>query len=180
MNFKLLQDLCACYGTPFFVYHPTQLQHNITTFRDTWKHYFPTGNIYISYKTNYLPEVCRAASELGLAVDVVSDYELEHALKMAPNSSIIFNGPFKSDAELRYAVEAGALVNIDCVEECDVLAKINMDNQPLAVGLRVNPAMPFYGSQDPSFVAAHKHQVKLPKFGWPLTESKLVAMEVRK
>jgi diaminopimelate decarboxylase len=164
-----LRRLALTYGTPLFILDRAYLQRRMQTFVGTWKRAFPLGEIYYSYKTNYLPDVCRAAHASGMGADAVSGYELEHARRMCPQLPIVFNGPMKTRTELKLALDIKARINIDCEEEIDRLSELCAGHQAdYEVGLRVNPGSAVFGSKDRSFVSAHRLAMQRAKFGWPI------------
>lgn len=164
-----LRRLALTYGTPLFILDRAYLQRRMQSFIGTWKRVFPQGQAYYSYKTNYLPDVCRAAHASGMGADAVSGYELEHARRMCPQLPIVFNGPMKTRAELKLALDINARINIDCEEEIDRLSELCAGQRPdYEVGLRVNPGCAIFGSKDRSFVSAHRSAMQRTKFGWPI------------
>jgi len=164
------ERLAATHGTPLFVYDEPFFEARVKAFLERWRAHFPDGAVYLSYKTNYMSRLCRRAHELGLGADVVSGYELEHALKLGATAEAVFNGPLKRPIELRRAVQAGVGVNIDLVEEIETLRRLREAGEIPAprLGLRVNPGRPVYDSMDASFVAAHRARQAAVKFGWPI------------
>jgi diaminopimelate decarboxylase len=164
-----LRRLALTYGTPLFILDREYLQRRMQTFVEAWKRVFPQGQIYYSYKTNYLPDVCRTAHASGMGADAVSGYELEHARRMCPQLPVVFNGPMKTRAELKLALDIKARINIDCEEEIDRLSEICAGAEAgHEVGLRVNPGSAVFGSKDRSFVRAHMSAMQRTKFGWPI------------
>ncbi|MBK5932476.1 diaminopimelate decarboxylase [Rhodovulum imhoffii] len=162
--------IAARHGTPTFVYDEARFSASAEALRRTWEAAFPNSSIYLSYKTNYLPSLCRTAHLLGLGADVVSGYELEHALLLCQGKPVVFNGPMKRREELVRAVQAGVVVNIDLLEEVDILAELRRAGEipEPRLGLRVSPGLPVFTSADQSFTQAHRERQRTGKFGWPL------------
>ncbi len=162
--------IAARHGTPTFIYDEERFSTSVVNLRHIWETAFPNSSIYLSYKTNYLPSLCRRAHLLGLGADVVSAYELEHALRLCQGKPIVFNGPMKRRNELMRAVKAGVIVNIDLLEELDILAELQRagDIPEPKLGLRVNPGIPVFTSADQSFNQMHQERQRTSKFGWPL------------
>src|SRR5688500_18112787 len=119
--FAAVRRIATEYGTPTFIFDRKRFEHSAQDFMKVWQEFFPNGNVYYSYKTNFLPEVCVAAHTAGMGADTVSHYELEHARRLCPDGPVVLNGPMKTRDELAQAVEMGALINIDCLEELDTL-----------------------------------------------------------
>jgi diaminopimelate decarboxylase len=106
------------------------------------------ADIYFSYKTNPVPAVLRRLHEHGIGAEVISEYELWLALRLgvAPER-IIYNGPSKSDASLRLAVQRRVrLVNANSAAEVVRIARIAAEEGIEAnVGLRVALASTWSG-----------------------------------
>ncbi len=81
-------------------------------------------------------------------IDVASAGELKVALDAgADPREISFAGPGKRDAELRQAVAAGVLVNVESMRELPVLAARQRElGLPARVAVRVNPDFELKGS----------------------------------
>jgi len=81
-------------------------------------------------------------------IDVASSGELQVALDAGANpADVSFAGPGKRDAELRQAVAAGVLVNVESARELPVLAQAAQAlGLPARVAVRVNPDFELKGS----------------------------------
>ena len=81
-------------------------------------------------------------------IDVASAGELKVALDAgADPAEVSFAGPGKRDAELRQAVAAGVLVNVESMRELPVLAAASQAlGLPARVAMRVNPDFELKGS----------------------------------
>jgi diaminopimelate decarboxylase len=94
-----------------------------------------------SYKTNYLPALCRTLHDEGAYAEVVSslEYRLARTLGVA-SERIIFNGPAKSADDIAMALSEGAIINLDSLEEVRLAAAWASAHpgQPAALGLRVS------------------------------------------
>lgn len=97
----------------------------------------PGATLLYAVKANGHPAVVRALAAACDGLEVASGGEL--ALAVAAGARrIVFGGPGKTDAELRAAVDAGALVNVESAHELRRLA--HLTSRRVAVGLRVNRA----------------------------------------
>lgn len=161
----IVREVAERFGTPTFIYDEQKLVKNIENFKQIWHSHFPRSCIYYSYKTNYLPHIVATAHKAGLGADAVSFYELQHAQKYSKNQPIVFNGPMKTREELELAIEVGAVINVDCLDDLTLLKQIDSDKKA-RLGLRVTPCKPIYNSEDDSFVVDHKRKVTQSKFGW--------------
>ncbi len=98
------------------------------------------ADVFYSYKTNPVPGVLRRLHRHGVGAEVISEYELWLALRLgvAPER-IIYNGPAKSDASLRLAINKGVrLVNANSLAEVHRIADIAAaEGVEANVGIRV-------------------------------------------
>ena len=129
------------YGESFFIVDICQFKQNYTEFIQAFRSIYANTNLGYSYKTNYLPKLCQTAAELGGYAEVVSQMEYDLAIAIGvPPDRIIFNGPLKDQADLEAAILAGAIVNLDSLEEAEIVAALakRLPAQQIAVGLRCN------------------------------------------
>ena len=101
---------------------------------------YPKVQFAWSYKTNYLDAVCRVFHREGSWAEVVSGFEYDKAIENGvKGSQIIFNGPDKSEEDLRKAVENNSLIHIDHFDELYMLLSLagDLKNRP-RVAIRVN------------------------------------------
>ena len=89
----------------FYLYYEDELVRNFNTFLNSFKEFYSNVEIAYSYKTNYLPNLCKKIFHLGGIAEVVSEMELDLALKLADNNRIIYNGPYKSEQSLIKSIE---------------------------------------------------------------------------
>ncbi len=136
-----LVDLTERYGSPLHVVDGARLDaaatHALAPLRDPDR---AGSDIFYSYKTNPVPAVLRRLHAAGIGAEVISEYELWLALRLGvPGERIIYNGPAKSPASIRLAVERGvASVNANTVAEVARIAAIAAEvGQPARLGLRV-------------------------------------------
>jgi diaminopimelate decarboxylase len=95
-----------------------------------------------------MPAVVGFMAGLVNGIDVASAGELKVALDAGANpKDISFAGPGKRDPELRQALAAGVLVNVESLRELRVLATLQQQlGLPARVALRVNPDFELKGS----------------------------------
>jgi len=134
-----LPELAAQHGSPLHVVSASRLRRNAEQFLQTAAEPGPSCEVFYSYKTNPVPGVLRELHAAGVGAEVISHYELWLSLKLGvPPSKIVYNGPAKSEASIRTAVELGIeLLNINHREEIAVVARIaaELGRKP-RVGLR--------------------------------------------
>lgn len=128
------------YGSPLYVFNDAgfieNYKHLCKAMRAEYENYIPG----YSYKTNYTPHICKMVKSLGGYAEVVSDMELEVALRIGyPHSLIIYNGPCKG-AMMEEHILQGGISNIDNKAEVDrvvALAKQHPDKN-IKIGIRIN------------------------------------------
>jgi len=134
-----LAQLAARAGTtPFYAYDRGLLSQRIAELRAA----LPQAvKLHYAMKANPLPALVAHMAGLVDGIDVASGGELAVALQSgADPHEISFAGPGKRAAELRQAVEAGILVNVESFREIDLLAAISRElGLPARVAVRVNP-----------------------------------------
>ena len=141
LNKQVVNELRKEYGDAFYLLDSEQYRNNFLELRDTFRNIYPNFNIAYSYKTNYTPKFCKIVNELGGYAEVVSEMELEIALRVGvkPNR-IIWNGPIKNPKKLEEFLVAGGTDNIDSVEELEVVKNIaeRHPDKTLNLGIRCN------------------------------------------
>ncbi|MCW5318634.1 hypothetical protein GTQ43_34615 [Nostoc sp. KVJ3] len=164
----LVKEIAEKYGTPTHILNLSQLKSNYTKIAGFLEKFLGNTSIFYSFKTNYLPLVCRRMLSYGAGADVVSGYEMESALDLGFNGkNIIFNGPMKTYEELEKAEENNILVNIDGIIEIEQLQEIaKKKGKIINVGLRINPNYNVYPSVDPTYNTLMDKMVSRSKFGW--------------
>ena len=111
--------------TPFYAYDRRLLRERVAELRAA----LPAGiGLHYAMKANPMPAVVGLMAGLVDGVDVASAGELTVALDAgAAPAHISFAGPGKRDTELRQAVAAGVLVNVESAREVPVLAQAAQD-----------------------------------------------------
>lgn len=138
---ELLNNLSKEFGNSFYLLESRAFEENYKELSEAFKRYYPRFNIAYSYKTNYIPKIVQIVNSLGGYAEVVSDMEMEIALKSGVSSSrIIWNGPVKNPVKVKDLLLAGGVVNIDSVYEIDNIRSIASNNpdSTLNVGVRCN------------------------------------------
>lgn len=134
-----LSRLAARIGrTPFHAYDRGLLEARVAELRAVLPH---AVKLHYAMKANPMPALVCHMAGLVDGIDVASGGELKVALDAgADPREISFAGPGKSVGELRQAVAAGILVNIESFREIGELAAISRElGLPARVAVRVNP-----------------------------------------
>jgi diaminopimelate decarboxylase len=131
--------------TPFYAYDRNLIKARVAELRASLP---PTIKLHYAMKANPMPAVVNLLSGLVDGIDVASAGELKVALDAgAASHDISFAGPGKREAELRQAVAAGILINIESFREIELLARIASElSLTPRVAVRVNPDFELKGS----------------------------------
>ncbi len=124
--------------TPFFAYDRRLLDERIAHLR---RHLPPSVSLHYAIKANPMPAVVQHLAPLVDGFDVASAQEMKVALA-APMAAehVGFAGPGKTPAELRQAVAAGILIEIESPREMRSIADIGAElGRRPRVAVRVNP-----------------------------------------
>jgi diaminopimelate decarboxylase len=156
-----LSSLTRELGSPLFVFDAARLDDNAARFLRV-----PAGHAlgvepHYSYKTCPVPGVLARLHDRGVGAEVISEYELWLARRLGvPADRIVANGPGRSPAMLREAVELGVLVQVNHREEIALIADIaRAVGKRARVGLRVTPGHGWAG-----------------QFGEPIAEGRALAV----
>jgi diaminopimelate decarboxylase len=138
------------YGSPVFVLSEETIR---TTYKRAVRAFstrYPKVQFAWSYKTNYLEAVCRIYHQEGSWAEVVSGFEYDKALRNGVDGKkIIFNGPGKSKADLKKAIDNESLIHIDHLDELYTLIEIAGETgKKPRVAIRVNMDTGIYPQWD--------------------------------
>ena len=124
--------------TPFYAYDRQLLNKRVSALRAALPE---TLKIHYAMKANPMPALVAHMARLVDGIDVASGGELRVALDNgADPREVSFAGPGKSLEDLRRAVAAGILINIESFREVNELAAICKETGYRArVAVRVNP-----------------------------------------
>lgn len=135
-----LPRLAAQIGrTPFYAYDRGLLTQRIAQLRAI----LPSSiKLHYAIKANPMPAVVCHLAKLVDGLDVASGEELTMALNTGVAAQeISFAGPGKQRAELRQAIAAGVLINVESLREIRELAPLSAElGLPARVAVRVNPS----------------------------------------
>lgn len=139
-NNEYISKLKSEHGDSFYVLNTDKFEKNYIELNNSFASIYKNFRIAYSYKTNYIPDLCFRVNTLGGYAEVVSEMELELALKVGVDyKDIIWNGPIKSKDVLKSFLCSGGTVNIDSLIELEDILKIQIDlNRKINIGLRCN------------------------------------------
>ncbi len=114
----LVTELLKEFGSPLFVLSEKVMRETYRDLTHAFSSRYPKVQMAWSYKTNYLDAVCRLFHQEGAWAEVVSWFEYEKALQNGVEPrKIIFNGPYKTESQLRQSILNGSLIHIDHFDE---------------------------------------------------------------
>jgi diaminopimelate decarboxylase len=120
-----VKDLIKEFGSPLFVMSERKIRENYKNAKRIFETRYPKIQFAWSYKTCYLNAVCNVFHQEGSWAEVVSRFEYEKALKNGvPGNKILFNGPDKTDDDLKAAIKNDSPIHIDHLDELYRLIEI--------------------------------------------------------
>ncbi len=136
---KVINKIKKKYDLAFICFEDI-LQNNIEKLKKSATKYLQL-DLFYSYKTNWLPGICKIIHKNGVGAEVVSGFELWLArLLGVPNEKIIFNGPCKTTEELKEFLNPSiGCLNIDSLSEFTRLLNIWKGNTQITLGIRITP-----------------------------------------
>lgn len=139
INYSLLKRLDETFGSPFYLMDADKYRSNINNFLAAFRKRYEKVVAGYSFKTNYVPALCKIALEEGVMAEVVSEMEYELARKIG-FEKVIFNGPIKRHAIFEKALEHGAIINLDSEYEVEMICEYAKQRPgfDVHVGMRIN------------------------------------------
>lgn len=138
----MIIDQFENFPSGFYYFNKEELELNYDNLNNAFSSKFEKFSIAYSFKTNYTPLLCSTLKLKGAMAEVVSDMEMQLALRLGfPGDKIIFNGPFKSLSALKYAMVNGVCIHIDSLDELNNICSLNneYENKLLVnLGIRIN------------------------------------------
>jgi diaminopimelate decarboxylase len=135
-----ISELVDAYGSPLFVFSERSLRERVRELRAQLGRRVANFDLAWSYKTNYLGAICKVFHQEGSLAEVVSGMEMKKALAAGvAGRQILFNGPYKTEADLTLAFEKQVKVHLDHLDELALAEKVadHMGVVP-EVGMRVS------------------------------------------
>ncbi len=129
-----MRDAAARWGTPLYVTDVDAAADHLAEYQAA----FPGALIAYAVKANPDPRILRRLVANGGGCEVVTATELALAQRAGcPPKRLVMNGVGKTDADHAAAVQAGALLNAESLEELDALLVLGAPR----IGLRLNPGL---------------------------------------
>jgi len=134
---KYIEEL----GDSFYFLKLKSFKSNFRELELSFKSRYNNFRIGYSYKTNYIPRLCKEANNLGAYAEIVSGLELKIALKLGIDSkNLIANGPIVDKEVLEYCLINNSKVNIDNLEQFKCILNILNERKNInaRIGIRLN------------------------------------------
>ncbi|MGZ2369294.1 alanine racemase [Ancylomarina sp. YFZ004] len=133
-------DIMEQFGSPLYVISEPCIRKTYRQAQKAFASRYPRVQFAWSYKTNYLNAVCKIFHSEGAWAEVVSGFEYSKAIENGiSGNQIIFNGPEKSKEDLERAINDGAMIHLDSLDEFYFLGELAQNlNKKANVGLRIN------------------------------------------
>lgn len=126
---QLLDSITKEYGQTFYILDTEQFKKNYRELISVLRKYYSAANISYSYKTNYIPRLCKIVNEFGGYAETVSDMEVELAKRLGvPTYKIIMNGPYKKKETMVELLQDGGTVNIDSLYDFHIIEELASHN----------------------------------------------------
>lgn len=141
LTYNKLLNIESQLGDSFYILKTEELKKNIKEFEFAFRQEYKNSIVCYSYKTNYIPFVCKIVDELGAYAEIVSEMELEIAKQLLIDPlKIVYNGPIKSRTSLEYCLLNNSIINIDNLSELELIHEIIQEypNKEFKVGMRIN------------------------------------------
>jgi diaminopimelate decarboxylase len=132
-----LREAAGRWGTPLYVTDLDAASARLSAYRSA----FPGALVAYAVKANPDPHLLRRLAADGAGAEVVNRVELALAQRAGIRGpQIVMNGVGKTDADHVAAIEAGALLVAESLEELDALLARREDHA-WRLGLRLNPGL---------------------------------------
>ena len=134
-------EVAAEFGTPVYIYAEDDIRARARAYLDAFGARTEDFEVLYASKAAPLTAIYRLCAEQGLSVDVASGGELHMALRAGLDPARIYmHGNNKTEAELRYAVDAG--VGHLIVDSFGEIARLDaVLDRPQDVLIRVTPGI---------------------------------------
>lgn len=125
MTYGKLNELSKEQGDCFYILDSSAFVDNYYNLLNAFRNYYDDTEIAYSYKTNYLPCLCKIVNENGGCAEIVSEMEwwLTQKIDVTPQK-VYYNGPYKKYEFFKEILLKGGNINLDSEYEIDFLKKL--------------------------------------------------------
>lgn len=139
--YKELNDIANKCGESFYILDKHEFENNYRELLDAFQKYYNNTHIAYSYKTNYIPQLCNCINKNNGFAEIVSEMEMNLALKIGVlPERIFYNGPYKKKEFVEKLILLGGYVNLDNFHDVEVICEIAKEHpeQQIEIGIRCN------------------------------------------
>lgn len=130
-NSGLIESLLRKHGAPLHLVAPSILCENLQKLQDTIHQHGVKSQVLYAMKANKGRALVRHAANAGFGIDVASEHEFSMAAAQSQESTAIsLSGPVKPNSLFEAAIQRGAFISIDSVEELRSLRNHLMVSRP--------------------------------------------------
>jgi diaminopimelate decarboxylase len=150
LTYDKVAKIFSVAGSPFYLCDGGQFRSNFDRISQAFSSRWPNFILAYSYKTNYIPYLCKIVKEKGGWAEVVSRLEYDLARKIGQDpTKIIFNGPVKHYDDIEMALNKGSIVNLDSAYEIELVRRYaeQYSHKMIPIGIRVNMGLTDNGGQ---------------------------------
>ncbi|MDO8482694.1 MAG: hypothetical protein Q7S86_02660 [bacterium] len=135
-----IKHLAEEFGSPLFIFSERIIKQKIFELQNALEKYYPNSQIAYSINANRVPAIIKIFKEKKIWAEVGSGFEYWLAKKLYfPDTEIIFNGTDKGGSALFAALENGASIHADNLQELESIGKFTIQTRRrVSVGLRIN------------------------------------------
>ncbi len=140
-----VSDLAERFSTPLYAYSEAGIRSNYRKLHGAFSGHYKKFRIFYAVKANNNPAVLRILQQEGAGADCSSPSEIMLA-RMAGFSvrDMLYTGNYNSNDEFRYAIEAGATLNLDDISHVQRVSGIKAQEE---LCFRINPGMGSSGEE---------------------------------
>ena len=125
-NYQKIYNISKKIGDSFYLLDSDIFKTNYIKFQSEFSKFYNKTSMGYSYKTNYTPLFCSVVNELGGYAEVVSEMEMNLALKLGVDyKRIIYNGPYKTYKSIEKSLLNKVILNIDSFSEIKKIESIS-------------------------------------------------------
>ncbi len=160
------RHLAKTHGTPLYIYDQAHIRGQVDALHTAFAPRFSKLRILYAIKANTNPVVISLLKFKGLGAEVVSRGEIETALRVGyTGPEIMFTSSSKNPGEIQRAIELGAVLNVDSLDELgQVQAEARRQKKQARISFRINPGV------DPHTIHQINTGIAESKFGLHLQD----------
>lgn len=122
----------------FYLFSAEAFERNIKNLKKELKEASRKTIVAYAMKANYMPYILHLAIKNDCWLEAASELEARMALRHAPASKIIYNGPNKNPDLCKEIAESGGLVMLSSFSEIQKIKKALKEGEKINIGIRYN------------------------------------------